>query len=125
LQTTKVESQTPPQSRPAGETVATAVLEELKVNVVVTAVFAEFTAEALTVTTSPATNDTTAGDINTWATVVALFVEDPPPQPATRLTRREMTATRAAAEAKIESWALLPRLLRVRWMNINIEEFSV
>jgi hypothetical protein len=105
--------------------VATAVLEELKVNVVATAVFAEFTAAALTVTTCPATNDTTDGDINTWATVVLLFVEDPPPQPATRLTRREMRATRAVAEAKIESWALLPRLLRVRWMNINIEEFSV
>jgi hypothetical protein len=47
LQTTKAESQTPPQTLPEGETVAIFVFDELKVKVVVIGVFAAFTATAL------------------------------------------------------------------------------
>jgi hypothetical protein len=105
LHTTKVESQTPPQTRPAGETVATVVLEELKVNVVATALLVEFTAEALTVTTWPATNEMVAGEISTWATTVLLVEveEEPPPQPVTMPTRMATAARMAAVdEAKSE-----------------------
>src|SRR5262249_38131996 len=45
LQTTKVESQIPPQTRPLGEMLATEVLDELKVNVAATAELSELTAE--------------------------------------------------------------------------------
>ena len=47
---------------PAGEIVAILVFEELKVNVVVTAVLAEFTAETLRPITWPATMESVAGD---------------------------------------------------------------
>jgi hypothetical protein len=84
LQTTKLESHTPPQTKPAGEIVAMVELEELKVNVVVTALFAAFTAEAVSCTTCPATREAEAGLMLTWATV--LLVEELPPQPAKIMT---------------------------------------
>src|ERR1700736_122716 len=91
LQTTKVESQTPPQTRPAGEIVATAVLEELKVKVVLTAVLAEFCAAAVTWTTSPETKESVAGVTTTWATV--LLTEGlPPPQPARNAAKTRINA---------------------------------
>lgn len=127
LQTTKVESQTPPQTEPAGEIVAIAVLEELKVNVVVTAPFDEFTAEGVRVNTSPATSEALVGVTSTCATVVFFFEEeDPPPQPATILKRIAVAANlQADRETKVESRALWPLWLRIRWISINIEEFSV
>jgi hypothetical protein len=57
LHTTKVESQTPPQTSPLGETVATEVLVELKVKVVVTGEPPEFVAAKVSWTTCPATNE--------------------------------------------------------------------
>ena len=90
LQTTKAESQTPAQTLPCGEMVAMLVLVELKVNVVLTTVLAEFTADALNVTTCPATMDSVAGDIWTAATVV--FADFEPPQPAVHETRRAIRA---------------------------------
>jgi hypothetical protein len=81
LQTTKVESQTPPQTLPEGETVAILVFDELKVNVVLTVLFDAFTARALIEVTWPATREMEAGLIVTTATPV-LAEEEPPPQPA-------------------------------------------
>jgi len=116
LQTTKVESQTPPQTNPDGEMLATAVLEELKVNVVVTGALDEFTAEGVRVNTCPATSEALNGVTSTCATVVFFFEEDEdPPQPATRPIRRAMAANLAAdRETEIESRALWPFWLRIR-----------
>src|SRR5689334_13419237 len=86
LQTTKVESQTPPHTRPEGEIVATAVFEELKVKVVRTAELAEFTADALSVRTCPATSEAEDGLTTTWATVLLADL-DPPPQPPSKPAR--------------------------------------
>src|SRR5512140_209184 len=80
LHTTKAESHTPAQTLPAGETVAILVSEELKVNVVVTLALAEFTADAFSPTTSPATMESEEVPTLTAATVVFAFFE--PPQPA-------------------------------------------
>jgi hypothetical protein len=80
LHTTKAESHTPAQTLPAGEIVAIWVLEELKVNVVATLALSEFTADALSPTTSPATMESDEEPTLTAATVVLAFFE--PPQPA-------------------------------------------
>src|SRR5262245_4606515 len=80
LQTTNAESQTPPQIRPEGETVAILVFDELKVNVVETTPFAEFTAEALIETTWPATSEIDEGLMMTAATPL-LDEEELPPHP--------------------------------------------
>ena len=80
LHTTKAESHTPAQTLPAGETVAIWVFEELKVNVVETLALAEFTADTLSPTTSPATMESEEVPILTAATVV--FADFEPPQPA-------------------------------------------
>jgi hypothetical protein len=69
LHTTKVESHTPPHTSPLGETVATEVLVELNVKVVVTAVPVEFVAAKVSWTTCPATSegdDTFRVTWNTW-----------------------------------------------------------
>jgi hypothetical protein len=62
LQTTKAESQTPPQTRPVGETVTSATFDELNVNVAVTGLPAEFVAIAVTCSTSPAFSETEFGE---------------------------------------------------------------
>src|SRR5262245_20166930 len=124
LQTTNVESQTPPQTRPPGETVATLVLEELKVMGATTEAFDEFTAAAVTVSTSPATNEADGGEITTWATVLPLFEDDPPPQPAARLARSAMIAILMGHESKVLE-KISPRWFAIRPIDINIEEFSV
>jgi hypothetical protein len=90
LQTTNEESQTPAQTLPCGEMVAILVFDELKVNVVVTLALAEFTADALIATTSPATMDNVAGLTLTAATV--LFTDFEPPQPAMKDTNKTMRA---------------------------------
>jgi ABC-type Co2+ transport system permease subunit len=90
LQTTKAESQTPAQTLPCGEIVAMLVFVELKVNVVLTAALAEFTADTVSVTTCPATIDSVAGAICTAAMV--LFADFEPPQPAVHETRRAIRA---------------------------------
>jgi hypothetical protein len=126
LHTTKVESQTPPQTSPAGEMVATAVLEELKVNVVLTALLVAFTAEALTVTTCPETREIVVGVISTWATVVLVVEEEPLPQPTASAARTAAIASPAGVErVKTVRGARLPWLLKIRCISINIEEFSV
>jgi hypothetical protein len=86
LHTTKIESQTPAHTCPAGDTVATAVFEELKVKVVVSVVFAEFTADAAIETTCPASREIDAGVNVTEATV--LLEEEPPPQPVIKDRKR-------------------------------------
>jgi hypothetical protein len=70
--------------------VAMLVFEELKVNVVLTVVFAEFAAEALSETTCPATIESEAGLTVTTATVV--FADLEPPQPAKKESRRAISA---------------------------------
>jgi hypothetical protein len=70
--------------------VAMLVFVELKVNVVLTAVLSELTAEALRVTTCPATMESVAGDTVTAAT--ALFTDFEPPQPAVHETMRAIRA---------------------------------
>jgi hypothetical protein len=70
--------------------VAMLVFVELKVNVVLTAPLVEFTADALTDTTSPATIDSVAGANVTEATV--LFTDFEPPQPAINEANRTMRA---------------------------------
>jgi hypothetical protein len=91
LHTTKVESQTPPQTFPEGEMVAIFVFDELKVNVAITGVPAEFTAEGETDTTCPATREMVEGLSVTEATVL-LADEDPPPQPASKDKNSPITA---------------------------------
>ncbi len=106
---------------------ATAVLEELNVNVVATLAFAEFTADAERASTCPATSEAVAGDTLTCATVV-LAEEEPLPQPARKAvkTKTGMTAILAVDhEAEGPERALFPRLVKVHFMNINIEECSV
>jgi len=90
LQTTKAESHTPAHTLPWGEIVAILVFDELKVNVVVTAVLAEFTADTFRPITWPATMETEAGDTRTEATVV--FADFEPPQPVVHDVNRTMRA---------------------------------
>jgi hypothetical protein len=90
LHTTKMESQTPAQTCPDGDTVAIAVFEELKVKVVTTDAFAEFTADELIGTTSPATRESEAGLTLTAATV--LLADFPPPQPVNKDIKRAVRA---------------------------------
>src|SRR6185437_2175505 len=80
LQTTNVESHTPPQISPEGEMLTRLGLEELKVKVVFTGVLDEFAADTVSCATSPATMETDVGVRLTTATVFLL--EEPPPQPA-------------------------------------------
>src|SRR5437899_7310969 len=94
LQTTKVESQTPPHTLPDGETVAILVFDELKVKVVTTLLLAEFTAPALMEVTCPATRETEAGLTVTTAT--PLLVDFEPPQPAMNDVNSPSTAIVAA-----------------------------
>jgi hypothetical protein len=72
LHTTKVESHTPPQTSPPGETVATAVFEELNVKVVVTDVPEEFVAAGVSWTTCPATSEGDDTTRVTWNTALGL-----------------------------------------------------
>jgi hypothetical protein len=106
LHTTKAESQTPPQTLPWGEMVAILVFDELKVNVVLTVPLAEFTADALIETTSPATSEIVAGDTVTAATVV--FAALDPPQPAMNETNK----TIRAIPVKIGRRRLFPCIFR-------------
>src|SRR5690348_16443189 len=69
LQTTKVESHTPPQATPEGEIVTRLGFEELKVNVVATAAAVESSAETESCATCPETMETAAGVRFTTATV--------------------------------------------------------
>jgi hypothetical protein len=120
LQTTNVESQTPPHTNPLGEMVATAVLEELKVKVVATLALAEFTAEAERVRTCPATSEAVVGETSTWATVV--LADLLPPHPA---KKPAITIRMSAAGQQGLKRAFLPCRSKIRGMCINIEEFSV
>jgi hypothetical protein len=81
LQTTKIESHTPPHTWPAGETVAILVFDELNVKTVLILVLAEFTAPGVIVTTSPAFIERLEGVTLTTATTLAVD-DEPPPQPA-------------------------------------------
>jgi len=112
LQTIKAESQTPPQTLPAGETVAIFVFDELKVKVVVTGVFAAFTATALIGVTWPATREIEFGETETTATLL-LFEEEPPPQPASN----DKNSPRAAKPAR---WQRAPFARVVRTNEIRI-----
>ena len=95
LQTTKVESQTPPHTLPDGEMVATLVFDELKVKVVLTVLSAEFTANALIDVTCPATREIVVGLTLTAATV--LFAdEELPPQPVSNDKNSPKAASVAA-----------------------------
>lgn len=80
LQVTNVESHTPPQTRPAGETVTRLGSVELKVKVVATAPAAELSAETESCETCPATIEMVAGAKLTTATV--FLFDELPPQPA-------------------------------------------
>src|SRR5436305_2212308 len=81
LQLIKVESQTPPQTSPVGETVTTAVLEDVKVNEETeTGLPAEFVAVTESWVTAPELTETEVGATVTVVTV--LLAELPPPQPA-------------------------------------------
>src|SRR5262249_51317443 len=122
LQTTKVESQTPPQTRPPGEMVATLVLDELKVIGVVTARFEEVTADAASDSTSPATREAVGGEIRTWATISPLFEDDPPPQPAARPAKREMMATLTTGHESKVPEQVSPGRFRITPIDVNIEE---
>jgi len=90
LHTTKAESHTPAQTLPAGEIVAIWVFDELKVNVAVTLALSEFTADALSPTTSPATMESEEAFTLTAATV--LFADFEPPQPAVHDTNKAIRA---------------------------------
>src|SRR5215831_2676311 len=93
LHTTKIESQTPAHTWPPGEMVAMLVSLEWNVNVVLTVVFAEFTAATESGETSPATMESDAGVTVTTATV--LLVDFDPPQPAMNERKRAITARAA------------------------------
>ncbi len=105
LQTTKIESQTPPHTWPAGDMVAMLVLEELKVKVVTTEVSAEFTAAGVRVTTCPATSESVVGVTVTDATTFALE-EELPPHPATK--NKERMDRTASIPAKYRLTGLFP-----------------
>ena len=107
LQTTKTESQTPPHTWPAGDTVAMLVLEELKVKSVLTTPFEEFTALGVMVTTSPAPMEIVDGVTFTAATTFA--VDEEPPQPATKDKNR--MAMDAEVPAKYRLAGRFPRVL--------------
>src|SRR5215472_10281466 len=82
LHTTNVESHTPPQTSPLGETVATEVFVELNVKVVVTVEPAEFVAAKVSWTTCPATSEGDDTVRVTWNTPVGLgFGAELCPQP--------------------------------------------
>ena len=105
---------------------ATLVFEELKVNVVVTVLLLESTADAESASTCPATRDALAGPTLTCATV--FLGEELPPQPARKAAKIKigMTANLAGDhEAEGPERALFPRLVKFHFMNINIEECSV
>ena len=93
LHTTKIESQTPAHTWPPGEMVAILVSFEWKVNVVLTEVFDEFTADTESPVTCPATKESEAGLTVTTATV--LLVDFDPPQPAINERKRTITASAA------------------------------
>src|ERR1051325_8123396 len=88
LQTTNVESHTPPHTRPAGEMVATVVSEELKVKVAMTAVLAEFTADVVSGTPFPAGRGAGAGRMSPCASFLLedLDPPQPPRKPAIRMS---------------------------------------
>src|SRR6476469_8701049 len=92
LHTTKIESQTPAHTWPPGEMVAILVSLEWNVNVVLTALFDEFTADTESPTTCPATMESEAGLTATTATV--LLADFDPPQPAMN-EKRTITASAA------------------------------
>jgi hypothetical protein len=108
LQTTKIESQTPPHTWPAGDTVATLVLDELKVKTEIMEAFAEFTAFGVIVTTSPAFIEIVDGVTRTAATVFVVD-EELPPQPATNDKNR--MAMIAEVPVKCRLPGLFPRVL--------------
>src|SRR5262245_19829789 len=112
LQTTKAESQTPPQTLPAGETVAIFVFDELKVKVVVIGVFAAFTATALIGVTWPAAGEIELGETETTATLL-LVEEEPPPQPASN----NKNSPRAASPARRQR-APFARVVRTNEIRI-------
>lgn len=85
LQTTNVESQTPPHICPEGFTVTRLGFEELKVNTVGTVVADESEAEKVSDATCPDTIDTEAGPRVTTATVL-FFDELPQPAMATAMS---------------------------------------
>jgi hypothetical protein len=93
LQTTKVESHTPPQTTPEGEIVTRFGFVELKVNVVATGWAAEFSAVTESCATCPETTETVAGLRFTTATVFLL--DELPPQPAMAKPRRASSRVRA------------------------------
>jgi hypothetical protein len=110
LQTTKVESQTPPHTLPEGEMVAILVFDELKVKVVVTVLLVEFTANALIDVTSPATREIEAGLTVTTATL--LFEDDEPPQPVSNDRNSPKAASVAAGPTDRRQRAPIARVLR-------------
>src|ERR1051326_1092459 len=89
LQTTKVESQIPPQTKPLGEIVATELLDVLKVKVAETLALSELTAVTERLSTCPATREAVVGLTSTWATLVLADLL-PPPQPARKPARTRM-----------------------------------
>lgn len=107
LQTTKIESQTPPHTSPEGDIVAMLVFEELNVKVVFTVVLAEFTATGVSVTTCPATSESVVGVTETDATVFAVE-EELPPHPATN--NKERMVRPASVPAKYRLTSLFPRV---------------
>jgi len=106
LHTTKIESQTPAHTWPPGEIVAIPVLVELNVKVVLTVLFAEFTADTESPTTCPATKESEAGLTVTTATV--LLADFEPPQPAINERKRTITADAANRGRR----SLIPCILR-------------
>ena len=99
LQATNVESHTPAQTRPAGETVTRLGLVELKVKVVATVVAAELTAETESCVTCPATREMVAGDKLTTATV--LLFDELPPQPAMSMAAASTASRLPATDHRI------------------------
>ena len=90
LHTTKIESQVPAHTWPPGEIVTILVSVEWNVNVVLTEVFDEFTADTERTVTCPGTSEREAGATVTTATV--LLVDFDPPQPAINERKRTITA---------------------------------
>jgi hypothetical protein len=86
--------------------VAILVFDELKVNVVVTGVLAEFTADTFRPVTSPATMETAAGNTRTADTVV--FADFDPPQPVVH----DINRTIRAIAVKSGQRGLFPCILR-------------
>jgi hypothetical protein len=111
LQTTKVESQTPPHTLPDGEMVAILVFDELKVKVAVTVLLLELTANALIDVTCPATREIEVGLTVTAATL--LFEdEEPPPQPVSNDKNSPKAASVAAGPTDRRQRAPFARVFR-------------